>query len=160
MQITITYMPPSKFYCPGQLPWTVCGYYSPSHSVLSYSLWPNGLLPTRLLSMGFSGQEYWSGLPFPPPGDLPDLRIKPRSPALRAGSLPSEPPGKPPCIYVCVCVIYIHSFRLFSQWAITDYWGAVLVLYSRSLLVICFIYSSVCVSIPIFQFIPPLLDPW
>ena len=38
------------------------------------------------LSMGFSRQEYWSGLPFPPPGHLPDPGIKPRSPALQAGS--------------------------------------------------------------------------
>ena len=45
-------------------------------------------------SMGFSRQEYWSGLPFPSPGDLPDPGIKPGSPALRAGTLPSEPPGK------------------------------------------------------------------
>ena len=47
------------------------------------------------LSMGFSRQEYWSGLPFPSPGDLPDPGIKPRSPALQADSLQSEPPGKP-----------------------------------------------------------------
>ena len=40
-------------------------------------------------------QEYWSGLPFPFPGDLPDLGIEPGSPALQADSLPSEPPGKP-----------------------------------------------------------------
>ena len=46
------------------------------------------------LSMGFSRQEYWSGLPFPFPGDLPDLGIEPRSPALQADSLPSESPGK------------------------------------------------------------------
>ena len=44
------------------------------------------------LSMGFPRQEYWSGLPFPSPGDLPDPGIEPRSPALQAGSLPSEPP--------------------------------------------------------------------
>ena len=42
--------------------------------------------------MGFSRQEYWSGLPFPSPGDLPDPAIKPRSPALQADSLPFEPP--------------------------------------------------------------------
>ena len=48
------------------------------------------------LSLGFSRQEYWSGLPFPSPGDLPDLGIEPGSPALQADSLPSEPPGKPP----------------------------------------------------------------
>ena len=46
-------------------------------------------------SMGFSRQEYWSGLPFPSPGDLPDPGIEPRSPALEADALTSEPPGKP-----------------------------------------------------------------
>ena len=46
-------------------------------------------------SIGFSRQEYWSGLPFPSPGDLPDPGIKPRSPALHADILTSEPPGKP-----------------------------------------------------------------
>ena len=45
-------------------------------------------------SMEFSRQEYWSGLPFPSPGDLPDPGIEPRSPALQADALPSEPPGK------------------------------------------------------------------
>ena len=45
-------------------------------------------------SMEFSKQEYWSGLPFPSPGDLPDPGIKPRSPALQADTLSSEPPGK------------------------------------------------------------------
>ena len=44
-------------------------------------------------SMGFSRQEYWSGLPFPSPGDLPDPGIKPRSPALQVDALTSEPPG-------------------------------------------------------------------
>ena len=48
------------------------------------------------LSMGFSRQEYWSGLPFPSPGDLPDPGIELESPALQADALPSEPPGKPP----------------------------------------------------------------
>ena len=47
------------------------------------------------LSMGFSRQEYWSGLPFPSPGDLPHPGIEPRSPALQADTLTSEPPGKP-----------------------------------------------------------------
>ena len=45
--------------------------------------------------MGFSRQEYWSGLSFPSPGDLPNPGIKPRSPALQADALTSEPPGKP-----------------------------------------------------------------
>ena len=51
--------------------------------------------------MGFSRQEYWSGLPFTSAGDLPDPGIKPRSPALQAGSLPTELQGKP--------AIYIHT---------------------------------------------------
>ena len=49
------------------------------------------------LSMGFPRQEYWSGLPFPPPGDLPDPGIKPGSPALQANSLPTEPRESPWC---------------------------------------------------------------
>ena len=48
-----------------------------------------------LLSMGFPRQRYWSGLPFPSPGDLPDPGIKPRSLALQIDSSPSEPPRKP-----------------------------------------------------------------
>ena len=47
------------------------------------------------LSMGFSREESWSGLPFPSPGDLPNRGIKPRSPTLQADSLLSESPGKP-----------------------------------------------------------------
>ena len=56
---------------------------------------PMGCSPPGSLSKGFSSQEYWSGLPGPPPGDLPNPGIEPRSPALQAESLPSEPPGKP-----------------------------------------------------------------
>ena len=47
-----------------------------------------------LPSMGFSREEYWSGLPFPPPGDLLDPRIKPMSPALAGGFFTSLLPGK------------------------------------------------------------------
>ena len=47
------------------------------------------------LSMGFSRQKYWSGLPRPSPGDLPYTEMKPRSPALQVDSLPAELPGKP-----------------------------------------------------------------
>ena len=46
-------------------------------------------------SMEFSRQEYWDGLPYPSPGDLPDPGIEPWYPALQADALPSEPPGKP-----------------------------------------------------------------
>ena len=46
-------------------------------------------------SMEFSKQEYWSGLPFPSPGDLSNPAIEPESPTLQTDVLPSEPPGKP-----------------------------------------------------------------
>ena len=55
------------------------------------------------LCMGFSRQEYWSGLPFLPPGDLPEPGIEPGSPALQAESSLSEPPGKSPqspCVWL------------------------------------------------------------
>ena len=51
------------------------------------------------LSMEFSRQEYWNGLPFPSLGDLPNPGIEPGSPALQADSLPSEPPGKHTAAY-------------------------------------------------------------
>ena len=68
-----------------------CSPVCVSCSVGSDSLWPHGL------SMEFSRQEYWSGWPFPSPGDLPDTGIEPASPALQADSLPSELQGKPSC---------------------------------------------------------------
>ena len=52
------------------------------------------------LSMGFFRQEYWNGLPFPSPEDLPDPVIEPRSPELQADSLPSESLGKVMYIYI------------------------------------------------------------
>ena len=51
--------------------------------------------PWTIQSMEFSRPEYWSGYPFPSPGDLPDPMIEPRSPALQADSLPAEPQWKP-----------------------------------------------------------------
>ena len=63
-----------------------------SHSVVSSSLQPHALESARLLCpWGFFRPEYWSGLPLHPPGDLPNPGIKPRSPALQADSLLSEP---------------------------------------------------------------------
>ena len=67
-----------------------------SHSVVSKSLQLQWTVVYQApLSMEFSRQEYWSGLPFPSPGDLPDPGIEPGSSTLLADSLPSEPPGKP-----------------------------------------------------------------
>ena len=68
-------------------------YVCVSRSVMSDSLQPHG--PQASLSMEFFRQEYWRGLPSPPPGDLPNPGIKPHSPALQADSLPLELPGKP-----------------------------------------------------------------
>ena len=62
------------------------------------------------LSMEFSRQEYMSGLPFPSPGDLPDPGIKPRSPALQADTLLSEPPGK----LQIICLIPSKRITYFS----------------------------------------------
>ena len=56
---------------------------------------PMTCTPPGPLCMGFSRQEYWSGSPFPSPGDLPNPGIEPGSRALPADTLPSEPPGKP-----------------------------------------------------------------
>ena len=56
------------------------------------------------LFMGFFRQEYWSGLLFPPPGDLSDPGIEPKSPALQVDSLPSEQPGKTIFIFFPIMV--------------------------------------------------------
>ena len=53
------------------------------------------------LSIEFSRQEYWSGLPFLPPGDIPYPGIEPGSPAVQSDTLPSEPPGKPDEMKAC-----------------------------------------------------------
>ena len=64
-----------------------------SRSVVSDSAIPLTIARQAPQSMGFSRQEYWSGLPFLSLGDLPNPGIEPGSPALQADSLPSEPPG-------------------------------------------------------------------
>ena len=78
------------------------------------------------LSMGSPRQEYWSGLPFPSPGDLPKPGIKPASPALQADSLPTELRGKPPSpllatnygsiqhIPCTMCFSFLYLGKLFS----------------------------------------------
>ena len=69
---------------------------------MSNSLQPHGAVAHQAsLSMGFSRQEYWSGLPFLSPGDLPNPRIEPVSLALAGGFFTTEPPGKSkvePCL--------------------------------------------------------------
>ena len=78
-------------------PWNSCCAEGCVASVVSDSLRPHGLYPVAYqapLSMGFSRQECWSGLPFPSPGDLPDLGMEPASSALAGGFSTTEPPGK------------------------------------------------------------------
>ena len=76
-------------------------------------LWTVACQP--LLSMGFSRQENWSGSPYPPPGDLPDQGTEPRSPALQADSLLSEPLGKCCVDFCCTTKLfcYTHTYILF-----------------------------------------------
>ena len=69
-----------------------CGLYVISRVWLFVTPWT--VAHQAPLSMGFSRQEYWSGLPFSSPGDLPNPGIEPGSPACQADSLPSEPSGK------------------------------------------------------------------
>ena len=71
---------------------------------------PMDCSPTGSSVHGISRQEYWGGLPFPPPGDLPDPGIEPWLPELQAVSLPSEPPGKH--LHTLPCVKQIASGRL------------------------------------------------
>ena len=65
----------------------------------------------------FSRQEYWSGLPFPSPGELPNPGIKPGSPALQADALTSETPGKPPYYMIIYFWFVICShLKMLSVW--------------------------------------------
>ena len=77
---------------PTQLNFGVCVYESLSCIRLFVTPW--AVAHQAPLSLGFSRQEYWSGLPFPSPRDLPDTGITPGFPELQVDSLPSEPPVK------------------------------------------------------------------
>ena len=65
------------------------------------------------LPIGFSRQEYWSRLLFPSPGDLPDPRIEPGSPALQADTSPSEPPGKLINLIKCLFLLIFSNILIF-----------------------------------------------
>ena len=106
----------------------VCVCVCVSRSVVSSSLRSHGLLWQASLSMGFSRQEYWSGFPFPPPGNLPDPGNEPKSHYVshwQLGSLPLAPPGKPPYFVINVTVdrsfllwlnlLFITSATLFTE---------------------------------------------
>ena len=86
---------------PGELPYVGCAESDTTEmtsvqfscSVMSHSLRPMRYSPPGFSATESSEQEYWSGLPFPSPGDLPDPGIEPGSPSLQAEALPSEPPN-------------------------------------------------------------------
>ena len=103
----------SQADCQGSLPMHVCMLSRFSHVCLFATPWTAACQAP--LSMGFSRQEYWSGLPCPPPGDLPDPGIEPMSLCLlhwQAGSLPLAPPGKsfsPHYIYIYIYMYTVPS---------------------------------------------------
>ena len=72
---------------------------------------PRTVVYQASLSMGFSRQEYWSGLRFPSPGDFPDPEIEPRSPALQADTLPSEPQG---VLHKCYTLCHQRAMKITS----------------------------------------------
>ena len=79
---------------------------------------PRAVVYQAPLFVGFSRQEYWSGLPFLSPGDLPNPGMEPRSPALQADALLSEPPGKP----LSMCIEMQISDALKSKNSFTQFW--------------------------------------
>ena len=101
--------------------WGVCIHACTLSCVLLFgTLWT--VAHQAPLSMEVSRQEYWSGLPFPSPRDLPDLGIKPMSPALQADALPSEPPGKPPLrAYFCLNKSPLYFFD-HPVWFLNSFW--------------------------------------
>ena len=78
-----------------------------SHVQFFVTPW-TGVAHQAPLSMGLSRQEYWSGLPFPPPGDLFKPGIEPGSPALQEDSLLTEPPGTPKLLNVAKLFVKAH----------------------------------------------------
>ena len=87
----LTWVRENSIYCF----WVLIIHFFPSLSHVRLFATPWTVAYQALPSMGFSRQEYWSGLPFPSPGDIPNPGIEPGSPALQTDALPSEPPGKP-----------------------------------------------------------------
>ena len=104
-----------------------CTYLSKNMTLLLKSLSGVRLFATTCTvayqappSMGFSRQEYWSGLPFPSPGDFPNPGIEPGSPIVRADTLPSEPPGKPWLSYLD---LILPTFNYYSQIFLEALWS-------------------------------------
>ena len=127
-----------------------------SRSVMSDSLWSHRPQPARLLCpWGFSR----SGLPCPPPGDLPNPRIERRSPALQVDSLPSESPGKPNSTGVGSLSLLQGIFptqdlnwgllhcRCFTNWAIRESFYCIVNWFVNILLKVFFFFLYLCSSV-------------
>ena len=106
-------------------------------------------------SMGFSRQEYWSGLPFASPGDLPDPGIEPRSPTLQADTLTSEPPGKPEQDIWCPTKMTPHNL-----WTFHFLPPSILFLFSPQLHFIPYDTNSYSVMIALEQWVEKDQESW
>ena len=126
---------------------------------MSDSLWLHELQSARFLCpWGFSRQEYWSGLPCPPPGDLPNPGIESRSPELQVDSLPTEAPGN----------MYAYIPSLLDSpvpplWVITGQRAELPVLHGSFSLAVCLhrvVYISQCHSLSWTHLFIPMLCPY
>ena len=113
------------------------------------------------LSKEFSRQEYWSGLPFPPSGNLPDPRIEPASPALAGGFFTIESPGKTLQIHRRAMIITYHytkevAFQLSCQFFFLNWWWSLVTFCSISQDLFCHRWMWVIVA----QLCPTLCNPW
>ena len=105
------------------------GVKSVSHSVVSNRFRPCGLQPARLLCpRDFPGKNTGRELPFPSPGDHSNPGIEPGSPALKADSLPSEPPGKPQKLFL---ILHSKSLLLPKRWDISPFWRGQITIASK-----------------------------
>ena len=103
--------------------------------------------PTDYTVHGFSRPEYWSGLPCPPPGDLPNPGIEPASPILQADSLSSEPPGKPHLSFrVCYISPNFNVFKVLSCCGVSQNF----ILH----------FKFYCMYTPFFLSIPSAIEIW
>ena len=105
--------------------------------------------------MEFSRQEYWSGLPFSSPGDLPNPGIKPGSPALQTEALPSEPPGKKPTVYYKYS-IYLVSYLVIIYLIIYN----TIYLYINKILYVIHIYIYMHIYTPKMSLVRNIYKPY
>ena len=111
------------------------------------------------LSMEFPRQEYWSGLPFPSPGDLPNAGIEPESTALWAASLPSELPGKPVLyivVYICQSLSPSLSHLPLPFWITVSLFSTSVTLFLLFFICTVFLYSTYKQYYTVFVFLTSL----